>query len=296
MNIRIALNFSMSEKTKTAIVLAAAADTAAKDSNDSVDSTTRRKKYDRYDPDFDRELSDEMIMIARQNLGCFCCGKQDADRKCSRCKVATYCNRECQKKDWRHKTSWRGPHKAECEVFCDNRAQDESIIFCLRSCCFITEEEFIAAVIMRREYFLSMISSLPNEVYLHMQSSVIEILGTICLVGAVSFFDVDSEEVRFVKDMMIHSVEDATVDARAHLYNGSGTLSTATRTKVVAAWMEFAERAHYYGIRIQSITFGRGMLEFVDDENFKQKLSENGMHDVMCQPSTDYAFSASFPF
>jgi len=45
--------------------------------------------------------------LGRENLGFICrtC-ENPAARKCSRCKVAYYCNEECQKKDWPgHKNS-----------------------------------------------------------------------------------------------------------------------------------------------------------------------------------------------
>ena len=43
-------------------------------------------------------------------MQCDACGKPDATNKCSRCKKARYCSKECQKKAWRdHKPSCYTP-------------------------------------------------------------------------------------------------------------------------------------------------------------------------------------------
>mmetsp|Transcript_23730 Transcript_23730/g.49394 ORF Transcript_23730/g.49394 Transcript_23730/m.49394 type:complete len:282 (+) Transcript_23730:121-966(+) len=47
-------------------------------------------------------------------LLCYACFAPDPKLRCSRCGVASYCNKDCQKRDWKCKAGC-GYHKANCE-------------------------------------------------------------------------------------------------------------------------------------------------------------------------------------
>jgi hypothetical protein len=53
----------------------------------------------------------------RDKNECWCCGKTgisaDAVKRCSRCRVAKYCDKQCQTKDWKQR------HRASCPVIPD---------------------------------------------------------------------------------------------------------------------------------------------------------------------------------
>jgi hypothetical protein len=47
-----------------------------------------------------------------RNPICFACGSSSSDKHCSKCNVAAYCSRECQKNDWKE-----GHHKLACDSY-----------------------------------------------------------------------------------------------------------------------------------------------------------------------------------
>lgn len=128
--------------------------------------------------------------------------------------------------------------------------------------------------------------------FLQLISSVIYTLDSIRLAGLVNFYyDFQSGMVREVNRVMFYSLEEVepTSRAKARLYDGSGTKSPDTRAKVVELWKEFAQHIKRYELGLATITFGRGMLDFVEDKEFTNMLGEIGFEGVMCDISHEYA-------
>lgn len=53
---------------------------------------------------------EDVVILGMKNTICRYCSKENASKKCSRCKEAYYCNRECQQADWKELQ-----HKLVCE-------------------------------------------------------------------------------------------------------------------------------------------------------------------------------------
>jgi hypothetical protein len=163
----------------------------------------------------------------------------------------------------------------------------------LRSAGFIDEDHFEADTMARRELLFKQLSSLPTKPPISVSSSVIKILGTIRIVGSISFYDEHAEQVREVSDVMIRTIDEATPELTSRLYHGSGTLSTEGRLDAIDEWNTFARHLKYHNLKLQSITFGRGMMDFVEDGDFVSLLKEIGFSNVMILPSTDYSFESA---
>lgn len=178
-----------------------------------------KEKIHHFDPEFDASLV-EILIQALQRGGCFFCDKRGASSKCSRCKIAVYCDKECQRKGW-----YENGHKYNCKCFCGELKEQETMIFALRSAGWLAEEQFMMVTNKRRDLLLSMISSLPEKPSVSFTSSVIEILGSLRLVGTIAFYDAHKDEMREIRDVFIHPVAEATPEARHRLYDGSGTIT-----------------------------------------------------------------------
>lgn len=246
------------------------------------------KQIARYDPNFDKVFSEQLCDFVQAACGCFSCEKQGATKKCSACKVAVYCDRTCQRSDWREE------HKEHCQVYCGNQKQGECMAVCLRSCGYIGEVTFMRAIKKRRDLLLSMISSLPSNPWLHIQSSVIGILGSIRIVALVSVWDDNGRglygEPREVRHIMIDTVDEETPQAMNRLYRGSGTISPEARAKAFDKLVELVAHVKQYELTIGSITFGRGMVDFADDANLDSLLKRNGFKFASTEVSDDYQF------
>lgn len=258
--------------------------TSAKKNADAREKGEKEESIQRFDPEFDAVLNKKIILGYNTLIGCFFCEKLGAKRICSACKVAVYCDRNCQRQ------AWRETHKDACNAFCYERDYGESIIHSMRSVEWMAEEDFMAAALARRELLLSMVSSMfgKKKAIVSVQSSVIEILGTIRLVGSLSFFDIHDEEFRLVHDALIHTVDEATDETRAQINDGSGTISKDARVKAINAWLEFAKHLKEHDISLSGITFGRGMMDFVGDADFVSLLNEIGHPDVLTIPALEY--------
>jgi len=81
--------------------------------------------------------------------GCFYCHTKNAPMSCSRCNFARYCNRDCQKKDWRGpNTLTYNNHKELCGIYCANRNDNMFIALNMKGCGWT--DEALLVDIMRR--------------------------------------------------------------------------------------------------------------------------------------------------
>lgn len=73
-----------------------------------------------FNQNFAEERENYLLDLVRENRGCFnvnCCDRS-ASKRCSKCQVAVYCSRDCQREDWKR------AHKTACKLYCDNTATD----------------------------------------------------------------------------------------------------------------------------------------------------------------------------
>ena len=64
------------------------------------------------------EITDGLLpSVLHQPRRCFTCGTPSPASSCAKCGVASYCNRDCQTKDWSAKTGAWGGHKKQCAAY-----------------------------------------------------------------------------------------------------------------------------------------------------------------------------------
>lgn len=87
-----------------------------------------------FNEDFDKDISGCMVDIIQECIGCFHCNGNDPTKICSRCKIARYCSKECQKLSWMNTDE---PHKSKCKKFPSINAPGYEIIVGLYSHCLL---------------------------------------------------------------------------------------------------------------------------------------------------------------
>lgn len=69
-----------------------------------------------FNPNFYSDRGDEMAKHRIKAIGCLNCGNLYADKTCNACKLAIYCNRNCQSEHWRKGSNlWATPHNQPCK-------------------------------------------------------------------------------------------------------------------------------------------------------------------------------------
>jgi hypothetical protein len=238
-----------------------------------------------FDKEFDKQIGDVLIASVQERMGCFFCESPGAANTCGRCKVAVYCNRDCQRNDWK-----KDRHKHLCEVYCDN-AKQEAVPICLKSCHYITEVDFVVAMADRQWLFLEEMSKGECDLDRKMafQTAVIYNLRGIYLMGAPTFVDGGFNR-HMINHIICIPLDDATDEIKGLLYQGSGKISTFIRERVIETWVTFLQSARQHNCEIISITVGRGLMDFAEKKSdFKAQLAEKGFNPIIV-PSSDYLF------
>lgn len=239
-----------------------------------------------FDPKFDCEFNDDLIGRLVEAEGCFSCGTKLVDaRRCSACKVAGYCNQECQKKDWK-----QNDHKGRCKVYRDNLKNGEAIPICLCGALWIDEELFGEAMRNRRDCFLNQFKKAGDECskIISMSMAVVYNFDAIYLMGGASLID-DSFRKHTVDHVLcekVHNVDD-DMTVKMQLYQGSGVLSDELKHNVVDRMVEFLQLCKESGVKVFTITAGRGMVDFGIDEMVQAGLKESGL-EVSFMRSMEY--------
>jgi hypothetical protein len=251
--------------------------------------------------DFHKEREDYLINALQEQVGCFNCNKPNPSKTCSRCKVSRYCDRECQKTDWKESGVDAGHHKHLCEVYCDNRSEvngiNGAIPICLYSVDFIDEGIFVFHMQERGRLFLEEVNRYQiqqgTKMGLFFQTSVIKLLGNgIRLVAAVSFH-ADGKHWT-VNHVLLETVDDGP-EPEKRLYprsGGPGTIATAAEEEVLEHWVAYIGRVHEIGnASVSGITYGRGLMHVADKRDFQKKLdAANSPKKIMYLPDSRYAF------
>jgi hypothetical protein len=229
---------------------------------------------------FDAELTASLYEYCHKAYNCYHCGEEGAIRKCSGCKVAVYCNTECQKKDW------KAQHKPECTNFRDNKQDGVCMPECFLSSLFIKEDLYRATV--DRRWILFLTSDVDN---FSLQVSIIYEMREVRIAVAVSFWHTEKEQVEQFGRFLMNPV-DSGEEARKQISSGCGRVSSQAKKKAMEYLIELIEQTQHAGKKVGGITFGRGMMDFPDDPTFNKKLEDIGFK-CMLLPSMDYAMQYS---
>lgn len=249
--------------------------------------------------------------------------------KCGRCKVACYCNRECQARHWKSScsnvaaTGYMHSHKEICKMWCANRGSGRgddlriaSVPVCLASCGYIDDELLMNMMRERGDAFLDEVQRCADigearDYGLNFEAAVICSVGGIRLGVAAHLYSNSRKAVVTVNHVLFETLEDLdeiTVErAERRLYpaggrGGAGDISPQAKARVVSKLTQFVGRLADRGLHANSFTYGRGLVNWlsnVDDaaiKNAKKAIEErngqvNGVHRrIIWMCSSDYMF------
>mmetsp|Transcript_18901 Transcript_18901/g.41183 ORF Transcript_18901/g.41183 Transcript_18901/m.41183 type:complete len:240 (+) Transcript_18901:2755-3474(+) len=233
-----------------------------------------------FNHDFDKAHEEHLILALQQEVGCFACGKYASSgcdgitkprckglRACTKCKVATYCSKRCQKIDWKRPPGGEhDSHKRQCEVYHSNREPYNErgdiwpVEISFRACGWFSEAELAGAMDTRTELFLIECSN-AEVACIHLQASVVFNIGHSRLQMAASFWDEGAKKVARVSVLTFYAVDEGEeAKRRLHPSPGSGDLSASARTKAADKLKWFIKQANDKGIEIASTQYGRGLM------------------------------------
>ena len=249
-----------------------------------------------FNKDFDKEENTYLLYTVQQCYGCFRCEKGKASvtadnqlepspdfpkHQCSRCSVARYCNRECQKLDWKAK------HKEVCAMYCQNRDGGFCVPECLFGSDIISADMFDKAMVNRREAFLKTTKMEESDRFFLTVAVIAAIGNVLRLVIAVRFADANSVPVDV--NHLVYEVVDEGDEAIANISRGSGELSVEALEKVYRHTENFCiDLKTDTGGRVWSMTLGRGLVNKGDE--LQERLMPT-IGRVMMMPSMDYVMS-----
>mmetsp|Transcript_46483 Transcript_46483/g.55901 ORF Transcript_46483/g.55901 Transcript_46483/m.55901 type:complete len:269 (+) Transcript_46483:59-865(+) len=251
----------------------------------------------RFNPYFFESRGNELIAILQKSRGCFFCGRPAPKSKCSRCKVAQYCNRDCQKNDW------KPIHKELCSTWLENYGDgpaddaSASVPICMKSVGYISSDEVLVDEMRQRQIaFMEEAGCRIEGRGLSLSVACIDMFQRIRLVAAAHFYD-GEPKIREVNRIMFECVDEGE-EAMRRLYpssGGSGSLSTDVKERVVIHLTDFVRRLNKYGIHVNSMTYGRGLMWLSGDEQVQETIEKHngevneGHCKIMYVASTDYA-------
>jgi hypothetical protein len=246
-----------------------------------------------FNPDFDKEYSDGLILDMQR--WCFNdnCGKDNPPKRCVKCKLAAYCNRECQVADWNF------CHKERCKIWRENRAAKPDgtpptcVPIALKSVHCVNEMAVHGMIQTRQHLFLEELKRCKIT-WVKLETSVVKLLRSIRLVCGASFWGEPMPyqgRAMFVNHLVAEIVDEVNDQTMAKLYpDGAGegiaggrpgSISSKARKKVLEKWVEFAKKLRQYKFSLIEIQYGRGLM-YLKDENdefwvqVKQILEDGG--------------------
>ena len=234
-----------------------------------------------YSPDFDKELGDELVEAVQKSVGCFECGNPDPKLRCSRCKLAKYCNQECQKGDWKK------AHKDLCSTYVMNREPQGSgspggaVPILVKSVGLISEPMFVKCMRHRRTVFLEAASKSKEPIPMGFSCSVVDMFDRLRVVAAPSFVDGNWKR-HLVPHLLVEVVDD---DQAIQTWHGRD-LSNEAFEKVVDVWVLFYKELCDANIKVVSVTCGSGLVDRLDE--FQAKLDSKGVSGLSLMPSIQF--------
>ena len=257
----------------------------------------------KFDRKFDSPDAEILVEIMQSINGCFKCGAEGAKARCTKCKLAVYCNRECQAASWKKKAA---PHKQECKTYCENVApmregSDPGPVPVALACIGLISSDKILEMCMdkRTDAFLDEVARVgADPVSLGISIAVIWNLDMARLQVSSRFIDgemniVDTNIVDTNMILMQTISENPHLQRMIHpLDGGAGDLPPGARRRVVFTLGEFFQKARDRNIGISSMTCGRATLWLHNEQEWKDKLiAANDGGRMMIMPSTQYMFA-----
>lgn len=244
--------------------------------DDYIDRIVKKEK-DWWDPEeFDKETG----AVALDQIGCFNCHAIPKKlMTCSRCKIAVYCNIDCQKEDWK-----KNHKRGVCKTFCENRDDRVPLVMNLVSCGYCDETELNMGTKLRTNAFFRIIKERKEtRKAIALVMSVTERFGKIRLQGEVKWLTDDFTEVRC--EFVLFEVVDEGPVAEA-LINAppSGKLTPQGREKTMKAIENYAKKIHAAGASVISTTLGRGLTEEIGEEGEVHRRMIGTGCEVMMAP------------
>lgn len=241
-----------------------------------------------YDPGFDKDLGDKLVDEVQEVVGCFECGASSPKLRCSRCKLAKYCNPNCQKVDWK-KT-----HKSLCKTYLESRAanvypEGDAVPILLKSVGLISEAMFVDAMRQRRDSFLNLAlkSSSQNPVTMNFTCSVVDMFDKLRIVADATFVVlVDNKKQKTVTPHILVEVVDDDPAAIKACHQTGGNLSDATFAKVVDTLATFYGQLRKSNISLMILACGNGLVTRLDE--LKHKLETKGISGVSLIPTVTF--------
>lgn len=248
-----------------------------------------------FDKEFDADLGQKLINVYKEQVGCFNCRKPNPTKRCGQCQIVWYCDRECQVTDWKKQ------HKQLCQVWLDNRSGSPPgpIPICMFACGFIGETSMVQAMKIRRDLFLKEFKRMAAETehdkepqYLSLTLAVVEMFGKIRLVASAHLVDDNFEKIA-VSHVLLEELEASDRETVNRLYEGSGTISEETRSKVSEKLISFVSDIKESNGLIVSITYGRGLMFLSTEEEFKQPIQTcQGSSEIQWIPDMNHAIAS----
>mmetsp|Transcript_1368 Transcript_1368/g.3200 ORF Transcript_1368/g.3200 Transcript_1368/m.3200 type:complete len:420 (-) Transcript_1368:60-1319(-) len=253
-----------------------------------------RQKEGTFDYDFDLADGEITIEILQRLNGCFHCGEEGARKRCTKCKVAVYCNRECQALSWKDK---RAPHKLECKAYCENRAPAREgsdkgpipIALCgihLLDCGKVLE----IAMEKRTIAFLDEVKRSCDEPrYIGLQVAVLWNLDMARLQASASVIDGEMNR-NDVNVILFKPVGVEThLQGMIHPFDGgAGDIPEGARKKVLAHLKKFLKQAEDRGIEVANITCNRATLWLCEPEGRSKLIAANSGRNILISPGQNY--------
>ena len=251
-----------------------------------------------FDRKFDSPDSEVLIEVMQSINGCFYCHTEGAKARCTKCKVAVYCNRECQAASWKNKDV---PHKEECKTYCENVApmregSDPGPVPVALACIGLISSDKILEMCMdkRTDAFLDEVARVGTDpVTLGISIAVIWNLDMARLQVSSRFIDGEMNIVDTNMIVMQTISENPHLQRTIHpLDGGPGDLPAGARRKVIFKLGEFFQKARDRNIDVSSMTCGRATLWLHNEQEWKDRLiAANDGGRMMIMPSTQYMFA-----
>jgi MYND finger len=241
-----------------------------------------------YNPAFADAHGNLLIAACQASMGCFECGAKNAEKRCSRCQIAIYCSKTCQKSDWKKN------HKVCCGVYMDNKEpqtpgdRGSPVPVLLTSIGLMGEEDFCLEMQYRLKLFLIMASeSQEKPVPMAFACAIVPMFRKLRWIVEATFWDDETRVIRRVPQLVVEPVESDQAALEAF---GEQTLdiSEPAFDAMAALFANFFVQLEEAGIETTAITCGKGIGHRLEELEAKLK-ARGGTHPPLL-PSTSCLF------
>lgn len=251
------------------------------------------------DPTFNPKfyLSHETALVkhCQKSLGCFNCGKT-AKLQCSECKIAMYCSRDCQVKNWKRGTSGMKSHKSICKDVRDFRAQHAGPIprvlldpiHYLKSDNDLVKEMRVYGNLFLQEAERSLKNRTIDLVVLCIEDEgFVRLILSAKIMGkrdecfdGVDYIDNfrDPSGYSYIQCVLFEQLDygpDACEKVEPQ-NDTSGVISNAAKKKAVKHIANFLERMKKHKLKVGTLSYGRGFMWLREDKKAQEKITSAG--------------------